>query len=99
MLALTSCGGKERLKAALPPADLVAACPAQPTVPTIPRPDWKPEGATALEQARIDAIKSVIDVREDRTLALILDYRAWGGAACARLDGLRAWRDALEGAE
>lgn len=72
--------GTERPRIALPPAEL-ATCADEPQAPDLPRPDGSAE---------------VQRVRDLLTLTYALALRGAWGDCRAKVDGLRAWREAAE---
>ena len=75
-MACAACG-PERLRIALPPADL-ATCADEPRAPDLPRADGS---------AEIQRLRDLL------TLNYVLALRGAWGDCKSRVDGLRAWRD------
>lgn len=78
-LTLAACG--ERVRIAVPPAELLQ-CADAPQAPNLPAIDWT---------APVDQIKPVQRERDVTTLSYVLSLRsAWGDCA-GKVSGTRAW--------
>ena len=93
-LASTACGPKVAAKATKPPVELLT-CAGEPQAPALPPYEWGKIAAAPTVAVAVDMAKAITGKRDALMLPYVLDMRASRGDCAAKVDGTRAWSDAL----